>query len=101
MSWGWKIAAGVWSALLATVLMMATVPAKEGISNLASWADLFGLTSVAHLVGTKYADTIVQVLGGAVAVISALFFYFAAEHARRLMAEDETVPNEYDDLQGR
>ena len=47
---------------------MATVPAGPAISNLASWANLFGLTRVAHLVGTTYADTVGQVL----AVVSAL-----------------------------
>ena len=68
MSRFWKTALAIWGVVSATLFFMSTVPVSIAKTNLASWADMFGLTFIAHIVGTTYADTVGQVF----AIVSAL-----------------------------
>jgi hypothetical protein len=51
-----KILLWIWGVFWAFVLVAATIPAKQAVSNLASWVEFFGLFDLAHFVATKAAD---------------------------------------------
>jgi hypothetical protein len=64
MSRGWQITIYIWCGFWAVIFFAATVPAHQAISNLESWADLFGLTAAAHFVSGKRVDIVTQIASG-------------------------------------
>jgi hypothetical protein len=93
MGRGWKIALYIWGGFWAFVLVAATVPAKQAVSNLQSWADLLGLTSLAHLFAAKAVDYVAQIGSLIAGIVGAASAWFSARHLGQQAEAAERVRN--------
>jgi hypothetical protein len=87
MSKFWKGILWALGAIWAFVAVAATVPAGTAISNLQSWADLLGLTTLAHALALKTVDYIVQIATLAMMIIAAIL-NFQTVRAVRVTKEE-------------
>lgn len=60
----WVTALNFWMAAWAALAVMAVIPAGQAVSNLQSWAQLFGLTELARYLGEHASLDRVALAGG-------------------------------------
>lgn len=56
----WKVVLWTGGIIWAALAVMATIPAGQAVSNLQSWAELFGLVALGNLMAAKGVDYLTQ-----------------------------------------
>ena len=82
MERGWKIALWIWAGFWATIFFAATVPAHQAVSNLQSWAELFGLPEVARFLAHRGLDLLSQILSVILTILAFVHHGIQAYEAR-------------------
>lgn len=90
MSRGWKIVVWAGGAAWAALALAATIPAHQAISNLQSWAEVLGLTTLGQLFAAKGVDYLVQLGAFVLATMATLMWHYTMDsikEAKKIDAE--------------